>query len=181
MNINELEEIVVTVQHGAIEVGAKGFIDELEGIAFVDVGQDLKVLFQGQTLSDGNFYATFPISYVQYEKVDTKEYLEKLSNETDYVGSITFGDFKDMTSRQAEKILSTFHANKYKTLELDDDMFAGIRANHFVIEIGDSEELVIDKGDGDDSIYQPMVYVVSANHKGIRMSNVFVEKGFVSY
>ena len=64
------------------------------------------------------------------------------------------------------EVLNTFHAKDVLKVEKDDNRFCGIRANHFVIEVGWSEALL-----KDDST----VYVINANHKGSRVVTVFVD------
>ena len=55
--------------------------------------------------------------------------------------------------------LNCFHATDVDMVTLDDEYFCGIRANHFCIEFGWSEE---------DSDNTPHI-LISANHKGIRV------------
>lgn len=53
--------------------------------------------------------------------------------------------------------LDAFHSEKVYMIEKPDDYFCGMRANHFVVEEGVSE------------FNESVNYLVSANHKGIRM------------
>ena len=53
-------------------------------------------------------------------------------------------------------ILSGFHTSDVDMIVLNDDYFCGIRANHFVIEIGQSE------------YYEGDLVLITANHKGTR-------------
>ena len=55
--------------------------------------------------------------------------------------------------------LNCFHATDVDMVELDDQYFCGIRANHFCIEFGWNEE-------DDDHMTH---ILISANHKGIRV------------
>ncbi|WP_455020050.1 hypothetical protein [Neisseria sicca] len=53
-------------------------------------------------------------------------------------------------------ILSGFHTSDVDMIVLNDDYFCGIRANHFVIEFGQSE------------YYEGDLVLITANHKGTR-------------
>ncbi|MBL1228287.1 hypothetical protein IW492_03445 [Enterococcus sp. BWB1-3] len=53
--------------------------------------------------------------------------------------------------------LNAFHMEKIELIEKNDDYFCGIRADHFAVEIGMSEH------------HSGVVYLISANHKGIRV------------
>jgi hypothetical protein len=59
------------------------------------------------------------------------------------------------------EILEYFHCNEVYQLLLDDDYFKGIRANTFCIEVGWSECYTV-------VTECPTLYIVTANHKGIR-------------
>lgn len=60
--------------------------------------------------------------------------------------------------------LNGFHMRKMFLLERDDDYFAGIRANHFCIEVGINEF-----GPG-------IFYLITANHKGCRAMTLLSDK-----
>ena len=53
-------------------------------------------------------------------------------------------------------ILSGFHTSDVDMIVLNDDYFCGIRANHFVIEFGQSE------------YYEGDLVLITANHQGTR-------------
>lgn len=55
-----------------------------------------------------------------------------------------------------EEYLNAFHMNELYLVERDDEYFCGIRANHFCVEVGYSEN------DNEKQI------LISANHKGVR-------------
>ena len=105
------------------------------------------------------------------------EQLKKEFKKMEFIGEVKFGKFKKDYNEFVEEILSSFHADSYETIELEDDYFMHIRANNFVIEKGWSEELfdVID----DDLHMQRDVYILTANHKGIRVSKVYVGEWYL--
>lgn len=61
--------------------------------------------------------------------------------------------------------LNVFHPQNVYMVTMNDDYFLGMRANHFVIEEGTSEEYG-----------EVPVYLVSANHKGIRLQTLLIDK-----
>lgn len=63
--------------------------------------------------------------------------------------------------------LECFHMKEVYLVERDDDYFCGIRADHFCVEIGTTEEDPL--GNVRDHTY----CVVTANHKGQRMWCMF--------
>lgn len=83
---------------------------------------------------------------------------------------------------KAEAILASFHATAAAVFKLHDEYFCGIRADHFVVEFGWSEDFVeqIDLPESpgravaepdEDTMpleYNPACVVVTANHKGAR-------------
>lgn len=59
--------------------------------------------------------------------------------------------------------LTVFHAKEVFMIEKDDEYFCGIRADHFVVEIGFSER-------------RPgKIYLITANHKGHRCVTMIAE------
>lgn len=70
---------------------------------------------------------------------------------------------RDLTEEQLFE-LDCFHPSKVTTVKKADDYFCGIRANHFVVEEGFSENV-----DG-------IVYLITANHKGNRVMTM-IEMG----
>lgn len=62
-----------------------------------------------------------------------------------------------------------FHATKVVMVEVDDEYLCGMRANHFVVEIGVSEHDDYDDNEENVNIY----FLVSANHKGMRLATLF--------
>lgn len=75
------------------------------------------------------------------------------------VVSNTLIDSKNLNdlNNQDIEVLNAFHAQKVEIIERNDDYLCGIRADHFVVETGYSE-----LSDG-------VIYLISANHKGIRL------------
>lgn len=71
--------------------------------------------------------------------------------------------FSNLTEDDIEK-LDAFHASDVMMIELPDEYFCGIRANHFVVEFGWSELDFYDEGEN------PVNQIlITANHKGVRM------------
>ena len=62
-----------------------------------------------------------------------------------------------------------FHAKNVAIVKADDDYLCGMRADHFVVEIGISEN--DDYDDNEDSLN--IYFLVSANHKGARLMTLF--------
>ena len=63
-------------------------------------------------------------------------------------------------------ILTGFHAVDYYTVKLDDDYIGNIRANHFMIEVGWSEEGMSQEHES--------IILVTGNHKGMRLTDIYV-------
>lgn len=63
--------------------------------------------------------------------------------------------------------LDLFHAEDVYLVTREDDYFCGLRADHFVVELGWTEADL-----PDDELYQHYC-VVTANHKGNRQSVMF--------
>lgn len=59
--------------------------------------------------------------------------------------------------------INAFHAEKVYMIEEDDELFLGMRANHFVVEEGYSE------------YHRGAAYLISANHKGIRLQTLLID------
>lgn len=98
--------------------------------------------------------------------VNVEKYLELLYKTDGF--AVIDGQFTDRFNEIPQAtfaILNTFHASNVFMIERDDDYFCGIRADHFVVEVGVSEMLDEDT----------TVYVVSANHKGLRSVTVVVD------
>lgn len=70
-------------------------------------------------------------------------------------------------SNEERLFLNGFHTTNSIFVEEEDNYFVGIRANHFVVEIGTTEN-PIDKQDTIDTEFA----VVTANHKGSRYVTV---------
>lgn len=68
--------------------------------------------------------------------------------------------------------IHSFHAEKVHMLEAEDGYLFGIRAHHFVVEEGSSEDHY--RGDEEEGYQRRKSIVVSANHKGIRIQKYFV-------
>lgn len=91
----------------------------------------------------------------------------------------------EFSDNRVRFVVGYFHAKEIYTHELDDDYFMGIRANHFVIEIG-----VVDYGalgQNVNDVYTflkeqsrsnksslPVVALVTGNHKGARKTTVWL-------
>ena len=69
---------------------------------------------------------------------------------------------EEMTEKDIFEI-NSFHAEKVYMLQENDDYFLGIRANHFVVEEGTSEN------------HDEIVYLISANHKGVRLQTMLLD------
>lgn len=68
--------------------------------------------------------------------------------------------------------MHSFHAENVRMLEAHDEYLFGIRANHFVVEEGSSEDHV--RGNEKDGYQTRNSILVSANHKGFRVQKYFV-------
>lgn len=69
----------------------------------------------------------------------------------------------ELSQQDIEK-LNAFHAQDVMMIELPDEYFCGMRANHFVVEFGWSELSYHDEGE------TPISQIlITANHKGVRM------------
>lgn len=77
----------------------------------------------------------------------------------------------DFTEEQKD-FIKKFHTQKLEMIELDDDYLpnTGIRANHFVIELGYTE-MPFDT-DGPELDYSINYALITANHKGDRVISV---------
>lgn len=64
---------------------------------------------------------------------------------------------EELSKEQIEE-LNQFHMDEVVLVRKNDDYFCGLRANHFVVEIGWSEN----KED------HSVVYLITCNHKGLR-------------
>ncbi|AEB29597.1 hypothetical protein CAR_c09040 [Carnobacterium sp. 17-4] len=69
--------------------------------------------------------------------------------------------YDELTEKDMSE-LNSFHPEKVHMLEENDDYFLGMRANHFVIEEGTSEN------------HDQITYLISANHKGIRKQTMLL-------
>lgn len=73
---------------------------------------------------------------------------------------------------EIRKFISTFHTQQVFMIEKKDDYLADIRANHFVVEIGNSENL-IDKNISNVDFNDDTKYaLITANHKGERLMSI---------
>lgn len=92
--------------------------------------------------------------------------IEKIYNNDDFVliDGYPMGILNNLDVNSFD-VLDTFHAQEVHMVEKKDKYFCGMRANHFIVEIGWSEAIP------DES----KVYVVTANHKGHRAFSVFVD------
>lgn len=97
----------------------------------------------------------------------SEDYLQKLYDNNDFIiiDNHEIDNLKNLQGIDLD-ILNTFHAQDVFMVERNDSRFCGIRANHFVVEIGWSEALLEDNSP---------VYVITANHKGDRVVTVFID------
>lgn len=79
------------------------------------------------------------------------------------IGEIVFRDNEIETEEKTLTVVSGFHAEKIINHKEPDEYFAGLRANHFSVEIGWSEF----------SDLEDIIIIVTANHKGTRISKVW--------
>lgn len=70
--------------------------------------------------------------------------------------------YEDIYQEDIDELM-LFHAKKVFMVEKDDEYYCGIRANHFVIEVGYSE------------MRAGLIYLVTANHKGNRCVTMIAE------
>ena len=98
---------------------------------------------------------------------NVENYIQSIYDNEDFrvIDNIEINVLESLNETELE-ILTTFHAKDVLKVERDDSRFCGIRANHFAVEVGWSEAL-----SEDDST----VYVITANHKGVRVVTVFVD------
>lgn len=101
------------------------------------------------------------------------KYIELNVNNFQLVGEmrydLTYGFECD--NPKVMEMLGMFHAKEVEILRMDDDYFMGIRAETFCLELGYSE-----------MNYYPQqvtydVLVITANHKGFRVSKVYQLRG----
>lgn len=90
----------------------------------------------------------------------------------------------EFSDNRVRFVVGYFHAKEIYTHEVDDDYFMGIRANHFVIEIGvvdygalgqnvsDVYTFLREQGLPDYRI--PVIALVTGNHKGVRKTTVWL-------
>lgn len=99
--------------------------------------------------------------------INLENYIQSIYDNEDFriIDNHNIDDLHNLNLTNLE-VLNSFHARTVLKVERDDNYFCGIRANHFAIEVGWSESLL-----EDDST----VYVVTANHKGVRVVTVFVD------
>ena len=84
---------------------------------------------------------------------------------SELIGTIVFDEDEIESDVETLKIFSGFHAEKIVEHKEPDEYFAGIRANHFAIEIGWSEFA--------EDLDNDLIVVVTANHKGTRISKLW--------
>lgn len=82
--------------------------------------------------------------------------LEKLIEQACKNNALFCGKSLTELTKDDMHILSGFHTSDVDMIVLNDDYFCGIRANHFVIEFGQSE------------YYEGDLVLITANHKGTR-------------
>jgi len=70
-------------------------------------------------------------------------------------------------TRKDIEILEGFHMNELYLLELDDEYFCGIRANHFAIEFGWNEYFSVPTNETNTDDFGKNI-LITANHKGNR-------------
>ena len=106
----------------------------------------------------------------------TKLQAEMMFRSTDkQLFHMSFSPYEPRLSGDMAWLLESFHCDEVYQLNLDDDFFKGIRANTFCIEVGWSEQHFEEK---DEQERHPTLYLVTANHKGTRMSAMYaMEEG----
>ena len=87
-----------------------------------------------------------------------KKLIEKIYNEGKIVVPLT--SVFELNEKHSEE-MGGFHCEEVWMIEETDEYFCGIRANHFVVEIGWSE------------FHDGIFLLMSANHKGIRVTQLF--------
>ncbi len=107
----------------------------------------------------------------------SRKFSEYISENYKEVAEIIF-DEDEVTAEGDIMAMQAFHAEKVHMLEASDDYLFGIRANHFVVEEGMSESFVkiIGQGMNDKDFIPYPCFLVSANHKGIRIQKLYVEE-----
>lgn len=108
---------------------------------------------------------------------DKIERLKKEFQKLKLIGEVKYGQFSEDYDEFVQDVLSSFHADSYETVELDDEYFMHLRANNFIIEKGWSEEL-FDITEDDEHMLRD-VYILTANHKGIRIMQVYVGEWYI--
>lgn len=97
--------------------------------------------------------------------MNKKDFLRKTISElynTQKDSCINAKPLSELTTEDIEA-LNAFHTQDVVMLELSDEYFCGIRADHFVIEFGWSELYYHDEGEN------PVAQIlITANHKGLR-------------
>jgi hypothetical protein len=96
--------------------------------------------------------------------------LKELINQSKEIGKIVFYEDYMETDNETYLAYSSFHATKIYEHTEDDNYFAGIRANHFAIEVGYVEYAPKDTISW--SVEEPNFILVTANHKGTRISKL---------
>ena len=95
---------------------------------------------------------------------------KELVNESKEIGRVVFYEDRMETDDKTYLAYSSFHATKIYEHTENDDYFAGIRANHFMIEIGYAEYAPENVTSW--SVDEPNLILVTANHKGTRISKL---------
>lgn len=99
------------------------------------------------------------------DDVQEKELICHLKTSSlNFIGKMVFEEDEIETKGKTISIISGFHAEKIIEHEEPDKYFAGLRANHFSVEIGWSEL---------SNSLNDIIVIVTANHKGTRVTTVW--------
>lgn len=131
-----------------------------EGSIYPDVENQTKYLIK--------FFDGFP---VEIENSNENQLIMEITNQYN-MNEIIFKhlnlfDSSTNNNENNKKIfnfLKGFHTKDSTIVTRDDDYFVGLRANHFVVEVGYSEQPY--DGDGEEQRYA----IITANHKGSRLT-----------
>lgn len=78
----------------------------------------------------------------------------------------------DSETLKIRKFISVFHTKQVYMIEQKDEYFAGIRADHFVVEVGFSENSIEDSDNTGDINDEKKYALITANHKGERRISI---------
>ena len=108
-------------------------------------------------------------------KITNEYFADVIKENFEEVAEVEFSDTGGKITGESESF-KLFHATDVHMLEADDSLLFGIRANHFVVEEGYCENHYIEDTVLDDIPTTKEAFLVSANHKGVRIQKLFIEK-----